>query len=140
MARDHALEAGPPVAVRFDRLLIHRTHLVSTAAQEVRPRRGFPAASGTQREVRAGLRGQGLVPGRFPVPGQQPWQYVEHPGRVQRGENSQIRVRSREVVRNGVWPAVWEGRRHSEPHKLREPRRGSESAAALRHQPREGLE
>ena len=26
-------------------------------------------------------------------------QYVEHPGRVQRGENSQIRVRSRESVK-----------------------------------------
>ena len=59
------------VFVNRRRMMMKSTHPVSTAAQEVRPRRGFPAASGTQREVRAGLRGQGLVPGRFPVPGQQ---------------------------------------------------------------------
>ena len=30
-----------------------------------------PAGSETEREVRAGLRGQGLVPDGFPVPGQE---------------------------------------------------------------------
>ena len=30
-------------------------------------------------------------------------QYVEHPGRVQRGENSQIRARSRDSVQFAGW-------------------------------------
>ena len=40
-----------------------------------------PAESTTEREVRAGLCGQGLVPGGFPVPGQQ----LVHPGVRQLG-------------------------------------------------------
>ena len=36
-------------------------------------------------------------------------QYVEHPGRVQRGETSQIRVRSRESVNFSHYPDCSEG-------------------------------
>ena len=73
LARCRFLEIAP----------VHRTHPVSTAGREAGP--ADPGGSKTWREVRAGLRGQGLVPGGFPVPGQQ----LVHPGVGQLGDAGQ---------------------------------------------------
>ena len=56
------------------------THPVSTAGREAGP--ADPGRAKTCREVRAGLRGQGRVPGGVPVPGQQ----LVHPGVWQLGD------------------------------------------------------